>query len=383
MARIPIFKPGRHYPALTADELARTVDAYDPAKHEAPLVLGHPADDAPAHGWVQSLQLSEDGLLVAEPKDVSAALLSGFEAGRYRKVSASFYLPTAGVNPTPGVYALRHVGFLGAAVPAVSGLPPATFAEGETADDFVTVDFYEAASPWTWRSLASLLRGMRDWIIEEKSLEVADTVLPSWEIDQIGQEADRIQNADRVDDDARFSQPTPEGDRTMPPNDNETAADRAAALDAREEALAAREAALAADAEAAARRGALEFAEKLCGEGRVLPRDRDAVAGLVASVPADATVQFAADDGGATPAEKPMGEWLRSFLESLPVQVDFSERAPADTDPHRDAARVDKGFRAPADAAVGGNAELHRKVLDFAAREGVDYDTALTRVAGG
>ncbi|MCA0405598.1 MAG: hypothetical protein LCH39_05550 [Proteobacteria bacterium] len=47
---------------------------------------------------------------------------------RYAKVSASFYMPDAGNNPTPGSYALKHVGFLGAAAPAVKGLKQAQFA---------------------------------------------------------------------------------------------------------------------------------------------------------------------------------------------------------------------------------------------------------------
>ena len=116
-------------------------------------------------------------------------------------MSASFYLPHAAVNPTPGVYSLRHVGFLGAAVPAVAGPPPATFAAGETAADFVTVDFSEA-SPWTWRSVSRLLRGLREWIIEEKDQETADRVVPSGEIDRIADEAERLENAARVGDQA-------------------------------------------------------------------------------------------------------------------------------------------------------------------------------------
>ena len=52
------------------------------------------------------------------------ALTSLVQAGRFKKLSASFWPPTHPENPVPGVWSLRHVGFLGAAVPAVLGLAP-------------------------------------------------------------------------------------------------------------------------------------------------------------------------------------------------------------------------------------------------------------------
>jgi hypothetical protein len=39
--------------AFSESDLQATVAAYDPAKHEAPLVVGHPTHDMPAYGWVQ------------------------------------------------------------------------------------------------------------------------------------------------------------------------------------------------------------------------------------------------------------------------------------------------------------------------------------------
>jgi hypothetical protein len=43
-------------------------------------------------------------------------------AERFNRISASFFLPDAPNNPVRGAYYLRHVGFLGAAAPAVKGL---------------------------------------------------------------------------------------------------------------------------------------------------------------------------------------------------------------------------------------------------------------------
>jgi hypothetical protein len=44
--------------------------------------------------------------------------------GRYRAVSVSLWMPDAPGNPTPGVWALKHLGYLGAVPPAVKGLAP-------------------------------------------------------------------------------------------------------------------------------------------------------------------------------------------------------------------------------------------------------------------
>lgn len=57
-----IFRVGRHtaMSGATLDfgehELQQTAAAYDPAIHEAPIVIGHPKHDGPAHGWIKSLQ---------------------------------------------------------------------------------------------------------------------------------------------------------------------------------------------------------------------------------------------------------------------------------------------------------------------------------------
>ncbi|MBF0096274.1 MAG: hypothetical protein HQM04_06585 [Magnetococcales bacterium] len=134
MNELTIFRPGTHIDAsgtshtFSAADLQAAADAYDPQRHEAPLCIGHPVHDAPAWGWVKSL-LIRDGQLVATPHQVDAEFADMVRNGRFKKLSASFYPPDAPTNPTPGVYALRHIAFLGASPPAVKGLPDARFAE--------------------------------------------------------------------------------------------------------------------------------------------------------------------------------------------------------------------------------------------------------------
>ncbi|WP_221800452.1 hypothetical protein [Oceanobacter mangrovi] len=146
---IHLFVPGQHTSMAGADlqfgeaDLQASAAAYDPAKHEAPLVIGHPRHDAPAYGWVQALEFAEDGL-TAIPHQINPDFAELHESGAFKKVSASFYHPNAKANPVPGVYYLRHVGFLGAQPPAIKGLRNPEFSEGETTDDFITVEFSEA-----------------------------------------------------------------------------------------------------------------------------------------------------------------------------------------------------------------------------------------------
>jgi hypothetical protein len=136
MKPLHIFKPGTHTAMCGASfnfsesDLAATVAAYNPTLHEAPLVIGHPQHDAPAAGWVKSLSITAQGL-IAEPQQIDASFAEQVAKGSYKKISASFYHPSAASNPVPGVYYLRHVGFLGAQPPAVKGLRPIELAEGE------------------------------------------------------------------------------------------------------------------------------------------------------------------------------------------------------------------------------------------------------------
>ncbi|MCB1762183.1 MAG: hypothetical protein KDI27_03465 [Gammaproteobacteria bacterium] len=114
-------------------DLAATAAGYSKQTFSAPLVIGHPKVDAPAHGWVSRLAV-ESGRLVAFVERVSKELEEDLLNGRYRKVSAAFYLPSDPSNPRPGIYYLRHVGFLGAYAPAVKGLEEPSLAAAAYAE---------------------------------------------------------------------------------------------------------------------------------------------------------------------------------------------------------------------------------------------------------
>lgn len=137
--RIEIFRAGTHVDSagntrtFTPQDVQGMAAVYDPARHEAPLTLGHPDADRPAYGWVKSLTATNDGRLLMMVDRLDPAFADGVRATRYKKRSASFYPPMAPNNPAPGHWYLRHVGWLGAQPPAVQGLADVNF--GTAGDD--------------------------------------------------------------------------------------------------------------------------------------------------------------------------------------------------------------------------------------------------------
>lgn len=115
---------------ISAADLAAAAAAYDPALHEAPHTVGHPANNLPAYGWVERLAVDGGVLKIVANKQVEPQFAEMVQAGRFKKRSASFYHPQDPGNPKPGVWYPRHVAWLGAQPPAVKGLKDVSFAQG-------------------------------------------------------------------------------------------------------------------------------------------------------------------------------------------------------------------------------------------------------------
>lgn len=124
--------------SFTADDLAAIASSYDPAIDPAPLVIGHPKLDDPAFGWAGALSVEGD-VLVAMPDRVEPAFAEMVNAGRFGRISAQFYPPDNPNNPKPGNWYLKHIGFLGAAAPAVKGLGVVSLSDGD-AGPLITID---------------------------------------------------------------------------------------------------------------------------------------------------------------------------------------------------------------------------------------------------
>lgn len=169
---IPIFRGGKQIDSSGREHdgdalIDKAVASFNASRHEPPVVIGHPAENAPAWGWVEGLQ-RQGNMLLAKFKQVQPEFEEMVKRGRFKKRSAAFYPDGT----------LRHVGFLGAMPPAVKGLPDLAFAEPPAA-------IFEFAEDWKWTSLSNVFRSLREWMIEKFDQDTADRIVPNWTIEEI------------------------------------------------------------------------------------------------------------------------------------------------------------------------------------------------------
>lgn len=341
MRRIHIFRAGAYTTQqgdalrMSREDLRAVVRAYDAEKNPAPLVIGHPRAADAAHGWVADLSAAGDDLY-ARAERVTPELTSLVEQGRFRRISASFFRPDSRSNPTPGIYHLRHVGFLGAAAPAVPNLEPIELAGGEEDVETIELDFAAEEEKSLFRTVARMYRSLREFLIGEKGLEVADQVLPAWEAAAAERDAAKVEMDDALPAEDSFAAPEGAAEqaqtKTMkkqethstdqPSSSEATVSVDFTALKEENDRLSTRIAELETEAEARRREAYASFAERIISSGRALPRHQGAIVELLAVAEAsDATVDFA-EEGG----EQPLADALRTMLEELPATVDFAER---------------------------------------------------------
>ncbi|WP_411037627.1 peptidase [Shinella sp. BYT-45] len=342
MKPFEIFRTGKHTSSKGTElsfgsgDLAAIAANYDPANYEAPIVVGHPATNAPAYGWVKKLEVKGDRL-IAVPGEVHDEFSEMVREGRFKTRSVALYRPDQAGNPTPGQYHLRHVGFLGAEPPAVKGLKAVEFSDAD-ADcvEFSGPDAWNYA--WALESVVRLFRSVREYIIESSDLETADKVVPEYEIGQIAQHAADTRAEARIQDRTSFSEPEPEE-----PDMTKTAEQRLAELEAREAALAAREAQVKADeatfAETARKAQAeadAAFVAEQVAAGR-LPVGLQASATALFSELADEELTFSEGDQEVKTTPRAA---FRDLLSKLPVPVATGEIATGDGPDFSDPAHV-------------------------------------------
>lgn len=324
-----IFKPGQwtttagEVIAFSESDLQATARAYDPKKSKAPLVVGHPKTDAPAQGWAASLSVSDRGLLAVADK-VDPEFAEEVRAGRWGTISAKFYRPTEPGNPVPGVWYLRHIGFLGAQPPAVKGLDDPEFAE---ADD--------------------------GCVCFQEGVAFADATAP-------GPAA------------AAALHPTP----PQPPQESTVTEEEAARLRedsaAKDRQIAELQARDAERTAAGVRADNVAFAEQMAAETRILPTHVAQVVAIGTQLQTTPDVQFGEGD-----AKKPLGEAFRDFVRSLPTQVEFGEQATRERATATGVQDADVEFAEGADPE---RVKQHKAALAYAKEHKTTYAAAARAV---
>ncbi len=180
MKPFEIFRTGTHTSLngqtkdFSETDLDTIASSYDPQQHEAPIVIGHPETNAPAYGWIEKIKRVGDRL-IAFPKQVSNEFAELVKTGAFKKRSISI---------TPDLQ-LNHVGFLGAAAPAVKGLKDVEFAENPDELEFASFEF----------DPINLSEVGEDSLELEPELKLNNSILLSEKLDQFSQEISSLKTS--------------------------------------------------------------------------------------------------------------------------------------------------------------------------------------------
>ena len=345
-----IFKAGTHTTtsgetiSFSESDLAATAAAYNPALYQAPLVVGHPRTDDPAQGWAKEL-IANGADLYAVPVKVSPEFAGSVNEGRFGAISSKFYRPTDPNNPVPGVWYLRHIGFLGAHPPAVKGLTPPEFSDDDEGVCFLEEIAFDAID---FENDDSFLKRVRDFLINKFGLDDAiQTVAPV------------------VQETAEFNESKPVTDEQESPmtdtHDGETAALHAenARLKAEVEQMKQIQAQQAQEQQHSAN---VQFSESLVEKSKLLPKHKELVVATLDALHQETPVEFGEGDTKTT-----LMEAFKTFLSEQPEHVQFGEHAT-------------KTSAVQFAEKSNSREQLHQQAQQLVAEKGISYEDAIRQL---
>jgi hypothetical protein len=285
---------------LTAAHVQEAATLYDAEKAPAPLVFGHPTNDSPALGVVESFRC--DGPKVfARLKGVAKELVDAVRSRRVLNRSVALWDPHHPSNPNPGKFSFRHLGFLGGQAPAIPNMPALKFSADDT--------------------------------LLESDEPPADAVI--FAVD------------DRPTGVQRITEPAPEKEFSAVPMSSEEIAAKEKELQDRQDAMDRRDREFAA-AETTRRQGENKAAiDKAVADGKVLPAEAEDLAAIFNALPVQA-LTFAVG-GAQEPRQR-----LASFLEALPPRTPGDESGKPPLSPGADG----KEFSATPEAKAAADGAL-------------------------
>ena len=170
----------------------------------APFVVGHPKTNDPAYGWTKNVKRDGDTLLIkGDEATLHKEFADGVESGLWPNRSIR-------IGKGKDGFYLAHVGFLGAAPPAVDGMDAVYAADEGEFFDYADNDTY------TPNVLVRTLRRFREYIINKDDIETADNIIPDHEIESLGDHVNRLREENNPNQPTTsFNKPDSEGDKTM------------------------------------------------------------------------------------------------------------------------------------------------------------------------
>ena len=342
-------------------DLQAIAEGYDPAVFKAPVVIGHPKVNHPAWGWIDRAFVNDNGRLCLEYSAADPAFSEAVRKEHYKKVSLSLFQPRSPANPTPGRLAIRHLGYLGAAAPAITGLKNADF---NGSDEGVIEFSLPERTPE-----AGLLHELMGWI--KSRLPVSGNVVADDAAQSLPADTDTPPAAESTELPESPEPPATEfstSEKEIFMTQQEIDALRKQNAELQAELKAQQEARREAQRKQAHRTHA-DFAATLTD--RIPPAEHPrVVAVLDALAEIEQPLEFAAGNGTVkeTPADA-----LRAMLQALPVTV-----------PAGEAAKDTADFAAPDTGDSRALAERAREVMAESASKGIIIDAATAvKMAGG
>lgn len=193
-----------------------------------PVVVGHPKAADPSYAWAAPGNVKREGdRLLAKLGDINSDFEAAVDGGAYRERSLSIY------KDAERGWVVEHIGFLGGAAPAIAGMQPLAYSAppADAEQHTFAMEMCELDTGWALSSVATLLRGLREWVISKDGLDTANTVLPDYAITSVADAAARISaeamEADTGDTPAAVASPntlysrTPAGNPAHNPEDNQ------------------------------------------------------------------------------------------------------------------------------------------------------------------
>lgn len=183
--KIPFLKPGtftaQNGETLKVDEsdldlIVEATKKRNYQNNQLPIVIGHPKTDDPAFGWVNKADIVREGdvlYAVADESNLVPEFVEWVKKKLYKTISPAIR----------GDLSIKHIGFLGAKAPAITGLPALEFNEND--EEFVCEFAEYEFSPWYFKTVSRMFRRIKNYIIEKEGNEKADALINEYEIDEL------------------------------------------------------------------------------------------------------------------------------------------------------------------------------------------------------